>query len=79
MTMYMLLSRFFPFWINISFTYFAISALRPTILLIRDLSGILGDLQKLTQKEKVRVQSLHGHVAIVQTEINCPLYYKHNI
>ena len=49
------------------------------ILLIRYLSGILGDLQELTQKEKVRVQTLHVHVATVQTEINCPLYYNHNI
>ena len=59
--------------------YCAISALRPTILLIRYLPGILGDLQKLPQKEKVRVQTLHVHLATVQTEIFCRLYYKHNI
>ena len=35
------------------------------ILLIRYLSGILGDLQELTQKQKVRVQALHLHVITV--------------
>ena len=49
------------------------------ILLIRYLSGILWDLQELTQKEKVRVQTLHVHVVTEQTEIYCTLYYKHNI
>ena len=79
MTMYMLLSRFFPLWINIIFTYWAISALRPMILLIRYLSGILWDLKELTQKEKGRVQTLHVHVVTEQTEIYCTLCYKHNI
>ena len=79
MTMYMLLSIVFPFGSILFLLTVQYFALRPTILLIRYLSGILGDLQKLTQKQKVRVQTLHVHVATVQTEINCTLYYKHNI